>query len=247
MVEVVVGPVVDGDPLRGQAVPGVQVVGEQRGDPRPLMMAEIVPADLRVVVREAEGPGPRPGHQEQAHVLVGVAGGEDEPGRLEELFPILQIGDAGHPPLVVGLDAPDVGMRDHLEPPRGLGPGNRRHRGRVLGVDVAPAPVAEAVVHASRSPLVGAGVDGGGSGKRLPPQRARRIRHPLQEARPSQRGHRIVAGAGALERVAPLVALAVEVARLPRDADLVLDPVVPGLELGVAERPVLDRRARREA
>ena len=243
VVEVVVGPVVDGDALRGQAVPGVRVVGKQRRDPRPLVVAEVVPADLRAVVREAEGPRPRLRQQQQAHVLVGVAGEQHEAGGLEELLAVLHVGDAGDPAPVVGLDAPDVGVGHHLQAPGGLGPGNRRHRGRVLRVDVAPAPVAEPVVHAARAPLVGARVDGGGPGEGLPVQRARRVRHALQEAGPAQRGHRVVAGAGALERVAPLVATAGDVAGLPRDADLVLHPVVVRLELGVAEGPVLDRRS----
>ena len=74
VVEVVVGPVVDGDALRRQAVPVVQVAREQRGDAGALVVAEVVPADLAVVVRQAVGIGLRFRQQQQAHVLVDIAG-----------------------------------------------------------------------------------------------------------------------------------------------------------------------------
>jgi hypothetical protein len=47
MVEVVVGPVVDGDALRRQPVPVVEVEREQRCHRRGGVMGDVVPADLR--------------------------------------------------------------------------------------------------------------------------------------------------------------------------------------------------------
>jgi hypothetical protein len=51
VVEVVVSPVVDGDALCGQAVPVVEIEGEQRGKRRTGVMAEVMFADLSAVVR----------------------------------------------------------------------------------------------------------------------------------------------------------------------------------------------------
>ena len=71
--------------------------------------------------------------------------------------------------------------------------------------------------------------------------------HLVVERRPAQRRHRVLALARRLESVAARIDLPVDVARLPRDADLVLDLLVVRLELVVAERPVLDGRSLRDA
>ncbi len=55
MVEVVVGPIVHRDTLCRQPVPRLQIEWKQCRDWRPLVVAEIMPADLPVLVRQAEG------------------------------------------------------------------------------------------------------------------------------------------------------------------------------------------------
>src|SRR5580704_6526920 len=76
----------------------------------------------------------------------------------------------------------------------------------------------------------------------MPPEGARGPRHLLDERIPPQRRHRVAALARTLEDVALRIDLPVDVARLARHADLVLDPVVVRLELLETERPVLHRR-----
>ncbi|PYQ80719.1 MAG: hypothetical protein DMG03_21870 [Acidobacteria bacterium] len=51
MIEVVVGPVVDGDALRGKAVPRARIGGKQRRHAGEHVVAEVVAADLTVIVR----------------------------------------------------------------------------------------------------------------------------------------------------------------------------------------------------
>ena len=55
VIEVVVGPVVHRNALRGQPVPRVDVPGKQRRDAAARGMTEVVPADLPVVVRQTLG------------------------------------------------------------------------------------------------------------------------------------------------------------------------------------------------
>ena len=81
----------------------------------------------------------------------------------------------------------------------------------------------------------------------MPAERSRASRHLLEERRPAQRRHRVAALARALEDVALRIDLPVDVAGLARHADLELDLLVVRFELVVAERPVLDRRALRNA
>ena len=71
--------------------------------------------------------------------------------------------------------------------------------------------------------------------------------HELRELRAAQRRHRIRALARAFEDVPARIDGAFDVAGLARHADRVLDLVVVRLELLEAERPVLDRRAARDA
>src|SRR2546421_12475320 len=76
----------------------------------------------------------------------------------------------------------------------------------------------------------------------MKPERFRAPRHLLDELGPAERRHRMAAPGRRFERVAARTDPAVDVARLTRDADFVLDFVIVGLELVVIERPVLDSR-----
>ena len=74
MIKVIVRPIVDGNALGRQPVPRVEIEREKRRDRRPLVMAQIVSSDLRVIVREPDWKRARLRHQQQPHVLVGIAG-----------------------------------------------------------------------------------------------------------------------------------------------------------------------------
>ncbi len=124
---------------------------------------------------------------------------------------------------------------------------NGRHVRAVLGVDVAAALVAEAVIHARGAILIGARVDRGGPGKRVPAEAARRRGHQIDEAGAAQRRHRVRPLARTFEDVAARIDRALDVAGLARDADFVFHLVVVRLELVEAERPVFDRRSLRHA
>src|SRR6185369_5691637 len=99
---------------------------------------------------------------------------------------------------------------------------NRRHRGGIFGVDVAAAGVAEAVVHAARAILVAARINRRRTGERMPAQSLGRCGHLVVERRPPKRRHRIFTLARSLERIAARIDLAVDVAGLTRDTQLVL-------------------------
>ena len=139
-----------------------------------------------------------------------------------------------------------MGLGHHLEAPARLRARDRRDRGRVLGVDVAAAAVAEAVVLAGCALVVAFAVDSGRTGERMPAESPRGAGHELREAGTAQRRHRVGAAPRALEDVAALVDHAADVAGLPGDADGVLHMVVVRLELVEPERPVLHRRAGRQ-
>ena len=85
-----------------------------------------------------------------------------------------------------------------------------------------------------------------GPGNGCQPQRARGRGHQIDEAGASKRRHRILALTRPLEDVAAAIDRALDVAGLSRDAELVLDLVVVRLQFVETERPVLDRRARRQ-
>ena len=208
------------------------------------VVAEVVPADLAAVVGEPVGERLRLREQQHAHVLVGVAGEQHHVGGLEVFLAALEIDDAAHAAAAfVDRDAGHDRLRHHAEPPGGDRLGDGAHRGRVLGVDVAAAAVAEAVIEAARAVVVGLRVDRGRAGEGMPAEPARGGRHVLGELGAGERRHRIGARARALEDVAALVDGAADIAGLAGDADLVLDLVVEGLELLEPERPVLHRRA----
>jgi hypothetical protein len=73
VIEVVVRPIVDRHALGRQAVPGVRVPREERRDAGERVMAEVVAADLPVIVRQAFGVGLRLREQQQPRVLVRIA------------------------------------------------------------------------------------------------------------------------------------------------------------------------------
>ena len=112
MVEVVVGPVVHRDTLRGQPVPLMEVEGEERADRRALVVAHVVPTDLTVVVREPVRVGARGGEQQESDVLVGVPGDEHDPRGLEELVVADHVVDPRDSTRAVGLDP----LEQHAQP-----------------------------------------------------------------------------------------------------------------------------------
>ena len=183
VIEVVVGPVVHGHALRRQAVPAVQVEGEERGHRRAGGVREVVPADLAVIVRQALREGLRRREQQQPRVLVGVGREQHHLGRLEELLLAGHVGDPGDLALVVHLDLRDVRFGHDLEAPGLLRARNRRDVRAVLGVHVAAAAIAEAVVHARRAVLVAPGVDGRRAGERVPAERLGRCRSCDRDSR----------------------------------------------------------------
>src|SRR5262249_27863450 len=163
---------------------------------------------------------------------------------LNVLFDALEIDDAIHAAApLVDRDAGDDRLRHHREPAGRQRLGNRAHGVRVLGVDVAAAAVAEAVVETGRAVIVVLRIDRGWAGERGPAEPARGHRHALGEFAAGERRHGIVACARSFEDVAALVDRAVDVPGLAGDANLVLDLVVIGLELLEPERPILHGRA----
>ena len=118
--------------------------------------------------------------------------------------------------------------------------------GRAFRVDVTTAAGAEAVIRATRATFVRTRVDRGRARKRMPSETARSGRHLLVPVRPAERRHRELAATRRFEDVSTAIDFAVDVPRLPRYAELVLDRVVVTLELFDAERPVFDGRARRD-
>jgi hypothetical protein len=81
----------------------------------------------------------------------------------------------------------------------------------------------------------------------MPAERPRRGRHEVGETRAAERGHRKFAPPRRFEDIAASIDGPVHVARRTRYTDLDFDLVVVGLELLVAERPVLDGRPARYA
>jgi hypothetical protein len=154
VIEVVVGPVVDRDALRRQAVPRLDVEREERGDRRTLVMTDEVAPHLSVIVRQPLRIGWRFREQEQPRVLVRIAGEEHHFGRLKELLAIADVCDAAGASLAVHINRGRNRARDCLEAPGRLRAWNRGNGRGVLRVDVAAAHVAEAVVHAARSVLI---------------------------------------------------------------------------------------------
>ena len=112
---------------------------------------------------------------------------------------------------------------------------NRGDSGRVLGADVAAAAIAIAVIGASRPPSIGLRIDRRRRVKRIPAQRLRGLRHVIQKIGGAQRRHGIFALARAFINIARRIELALNVARLAGDADLVLHDVVVRLQFVVAD------------
>jgi hypothetical protein len=108
---------------------------------------------------------------------------------------------------------------------------------------VTAAAVAEAVIEAGRSAIVGLRVDRRRTGKRVPAERSCGRRHPIGELGPAQRRHRVFAGARSFEDVAAVVNRVVDVTGLAGNADLVLHLVIAGLEFFQPERPIFNGRA----
>ena len=119
--------------------------------------------------------------------------------------------------------------------------GERADRRRVLGVDVAAAAATVAVVHAARAIVIGQRVDRRRAGEGVPAKPCGRRRHALGEPGAAQRRHRVGALARSLEDVTARIDLAVDVAGLAGNADLVFHLVVVGLEFLKPERPILHR------
>ena len=153
-------------PWAGRPYQLFEVERKERRDARALIVAEVVTADLLVVVRQAVRKRLRLRQQQQPGVLVGVAGEQHDFRRLKVLDAVGDVVDAGHAAAAVDFDRRHVRARDDLQVAGRLRAGNRRDRGRILGVHVAAAAIAEAVVHAGRPVLVRARVDGGGTGER---------------------------------------------------------------------------------
>src|SRR6266853_1214909 len=108
---------------------------------------------------------------------------------------------------------------------------------RGLEVLLAAAPVADAGDAAG-------GVDLRRRTKRLPPELSAGFHHAIGEAGAAQRRHGILALARRFEDVARRIDLALNVAGLSGHPDLMLHQIVEGLEIFVAERPVLQSRPR---
>ena len=112
------------------------------------MVAEVMPPDLAVVVRQAVRKRLRLREQEQPDVLVGVAGQQHGLGGLNVLDPVGHVGDPGGATLTIHLDLGHMGARHDSEVACRLRTRDRRDERTVLRVDVTPALGAEPVVHA---------------------------------------------------------------------------------------------------
>ena len=200
VIEIVVGEVVDGNALRRQSVPRVDVEGEQRRDAAALRVAQVMAADLPVIVRQPVRKRLRLRQQQQPRVFVGVTRQQYDLRRLNEFLAVGHVRHAGDLALVVGVDRRHVRARHDFQLPGFLRARNGRHARAVLGVDVAAALVAEAVIHARGAVLIRARVDRGGPGKRVPAEAARRGGHQIDEAGAAQRRHRVRPLRAALRR-----------------------------------------------
>jgi hypothetical protein len=132
---------------------------------------------------------------------------------------------------IVDVNIRGCSQRDHFDPARPDGLGNRANRGRIFGADWASAPAAKAVVHAARPVVVCFRVDRSWSRERVPAEFTRRRSHQLGELRSAQRRHRVFAQARPLEDVAALIDLSLYVAGLTGHAELELNLVVVRFEL----------------
>ena len=247
VIEVVVGPVVHGHTLSRKTVPVVQAFREQRRDAADLVVTEVVSADLPFIVRETVWKRLGLGEQQQPHVLVDVAGHEHDLRRLEVLGAALDVVDAARATIGSDFDRRDVRFGHHRQTLRGLRLGDRRDRRRALGVDVATAARAEAVIGAAGPALIGARIHRGRPGNGCQP--SFRAASAIISVKPVPRSGGIgYSRARAPSNVLPRrIDRALDVAGLARHADLELDLVVVRLELLETERPVLDRRSLRYA
>ena len=177
MIEVVVSPIVDGRPLRGQAIPVVQITREKGCDARALIVAEVVPAHLSMVVRKPVRISLRFRQKQDTDILVDITGKQHDVCRLEVFHTILEVVDPAHTTVRVGFDGGYGRLRHDLETPGFLRLGNGGDRRGTLGADVAATTVAVAVVRATRSVLIGSGIDGGRPWERMPLELPRRRRH----------------------------------------------------------------------
>ena len=201
VVEVVVGPIIHGDALGGQAVPRLDVVRKECPHTRALVMTEVVPPHLPMIVRQPIGIGARLRQEQQAHVFVGIGGDQDDFRRLEILVASHHIVDAGHSSVRAHLQRRHVRACDHFKVSRVDGPRNGRDVGGVLRVDRTATLVAEPVVAASRPILIRFTVDCGWPGKRAPSQRTRRVGHPVMKGSPPQGRHGKVTLSRSLESI----------------------------------------------
>ena len=124
--------------------------------------------------------------------------------------------------------------------------GNGGEAGGILGPDLASAAIAIAVIRASRPPAIRLRIDRRGRVKRLPAERQRGLVHVIQIIASAQRRHRIFALPRTFVNVARRIQLALNVARLARNAHFVLHDVVVRLQLVVTDGPILERRSFRK-
>ena len=162
-------------PLGRQAVPVVQVALEQRGHRRALVVAHVVPADLAGVVGQAVGESVGFGKQQQAHVLVGVAGQQHGLGGLEEVLVAFDVFDAGRAAFRIGDHPRHPRIRNDFQVAGFQRFGNGGEASGAFRTQMAAAAAAKAVVLAGRTPVEDLGGDRGWALEGVPAQvRARR-------------------------------------------------------------------------
>src|SRR3984957_10024036 len=167
VIEAIVGPLVAGGALRGQSVPGVDVVWKQCRD-EAVPVPEIMPAHLSVIVRKSFGIGLRFRKEQQTRVLVGISRQQYSLPRLEKPFAIAEIADARHASICIRLDARHVGIVEDRQILSLLRLGNRGDCGRAFSAQMATARTPVTVVHTPTSSLARWGVNGSRRRKGFP-------------------------------------------------------------------------------
>src|SRR5207247_10790004 len=104
-------------PLRGEAIPVVQTTWEKGCDARALIVAEVMPAHLSMVVREAVRIGLRFRQKQDADILVDIAGKQHDVCRLEVLHAVLEVVDPAHTTVRVSFETSHRGLRHDFEMP----------------------------------------------------------------------------------------------------------------------------------
>src|SRR5262245_34070254 len=177
MIEVVVRPIVHGYALRGCAIPVVQIEWKQRADGAGNVVAEVMTADLPMIVGETVRIRFGFREQQETYIFINVSANQNDIGRLEKLLSAFDVSYTGSPPVFVHFDSRHACVSHDAEAPRLHRLWNRRYGSRTLCINVTAALVAVSMVGATRTSLIGSAGDCGRRDERMPTERASRHHH----------------------------------------------------------------------